>query len=597
MTYFLGFAASALVSLAAGAAVRRAAIRYGAVVPLRPDRWHTRPTPTFGGVAVMLGLLAALAVGLPLWTSDLPVTAAVLGVGAGLFAIGWYDDVRPFMALAKVVTSLAAAAFFVFSLIYILPGFPAGPASAVWLVLAILWFAGLDNAVNLLDNIDGLAAGVVAIAALGLAVTFSDALGPALVLVLTGLSGSLAGFLVWNRHPARLFMGNCGSLAIGGILAACSTVAVVRVGTWQAAAAAALILLTPIFDTAFVMLLRRMAGRSTTAGYIDHFSHRLVSAGSSERRAVLILYALSIAGAVAGYLLHTRGLGTWPVAAAVAVAAVILGLFLARVPAYSGQDFVALRRATFAPLLSDLTMRWHIGQVLLDVVLITVCYYTAYALRFEGRALTVFLQSYTVSLPLIVGAQIAALYGSGLYSRDWSTFGFHDFWPVVRGVGVGLALTILVITGIYKNTPEMELFSRGVWVIDAVLLTGAIILTRLSFRIISRVASHAGPKKRRVMIYGAGVRGQLLVREMLANPTWLRNPIGFIDDDSGKHGRRLMGVPVRGSVDSLPDALRNLSVDEVLLSSPSINGTIEARVRELCGQRDIPVRRLHLEIE
>jgi UDP-GlcNAc:undecaprenyl-phosphate GlcNAc-1-phosphate transferase len=596
MTYFLVFATSLLVSLVAGAVVRRVALHYGAVVPLRPDRWHRHPTPTFGGIALVLGIAAGLAVQRHLWIPEMRVAGMVLGVGAALFAIGWYDDVRPFTAIRKVVNSLAAAGFFVFVLSYATPSFGAGLAGAVLSLAAVLAFAGLDNAVNLLDNMDGLAAGLVAIAAAGLAVTFPDALGPALVAVLAALAGALVGFLAWNHAPARLFMGNCGSLAIGGLLAACAIVAAARTGTLQATAAAALILIAPIFDTSFVILLRRLARRSTTAGNVDHTSHRLVSAGSSERRAVLILYALGGAGSVAGFLLHTRGAYTWPVAVGVALAAIILGLYLARVPAYKGQDFAALQDAPFASMLSELMIRWHLGEVLLDLVLITVCYYTAYYIRFEEQMGT-FIWSFTASLPLIVGCQIAALYASGLYARAWSTFGFHDFWPVARGVGLGSMLAILVIAVTYKNTPEYVLFSRGVWLLEAFMLIAAIVLTRMSFRILGRVAAHSGSGKQRVLIYGAGARGQLLVREMLANPSWLRNPVAFIDDDHSKHGWHLLGVPVRASVDELSDVLKTLRVDEVLLSSPSINGTHEAQVREICGSRNIAVRRLHLELQ
>jgi UDP-GlcNAc:undecaprenyl-phosphate GlcNAc-1-phosphate transferase len=597
MTHFLVFAVSALVTWLAGAAVRQGAIHLGAVVPLRADRWHRHPTPTFGGIAVLIGLAAGMIIAPSAWTADAAFTAAVLGAGAALFAIGWYDDVRPFSAVAKIVNSLAAAAFFVFVLSRLLPALQVGPASVIAALIAILWFAGLDNAVNLLDNMDGLASGVAAIAAIGLALTFHAALGPGLVAVLVALAGALAGFLIWNRQPARLFMGNCGSLAIGGLLAGCSTVAVARTGSLEAAASVLLIFIAPVFDTGFVMLLRALAGRSTTAGNIDHISHRLVSAGCSERGAVGIIYALAAAGAAGGYLVHTGGLGTWPVGALVAVAAVMLGLYLGRVPAYSGQDFKAFKGAPFAPLFSDLTMRWHIGEVLLDLLLITVCYYSAYYLRFDGNDVNQFLWSYRASLPLMLGCQIAALYSSGLYSRAWATFGFHDFWPVARGVGLGSMAAVLMITWIYKNTPQMELFSRGVWVIEAVLLAAAIILTRLSFRIMRRVTDYSGTRKSRVIIYGAGVRGQLLVREMLANSEWERNPVGFLDDDPSKHGKRLLGVPVHGSVEDLADALRKYSAEEVLLSSPSINGTIEARVREICGGRDIPVRRLHLEIQ
>src|SRR5581483_5487519 len=99
MMMFLLFAASAIVSLATAAAVRRVAIRLGAVVPPRPDRWHRQATPTFGGLAVAA----------PFWISELRLVLPVMAAGLALFGIGWYDDVRPFSASAKIVNSLAAA--------------------------------------------------------------------------------------------------------------------------------------------------------------------------------------------------------------------------------------------------------------------------------------------------------------------------------------------------------------------------------------------------------------------------------------------------------------------------------------------------------
>ena len=575
---------SALVSFIAGALVRRAAIRAGAVVPPRPERWHRHPTPPFGGIGIAVGTFAGLLAGGGLAVAAWPVLAA----GAALFVAGWYDDTAPMSALAKMVSTLAVAAFFIFTL----SKTGASPWHAALVVLAIVWFAGLDNAINLLDNMDGLAAGVTAIAAASLAIVFHDELGPALALVLLSLTGALAGFLGWNRHPARLFMGNCGSLAIGGIVAACATTAVARAATPGAAAAAALILVVPIVDSSFVVLLRRLAGRSTTRGNIDHTSHRLVSAGFSEPAAVALLYVLGLAGAVTASIIKSGGGAAWPIAAAFAVAVLMMGLYLARVPAYAGQDFRALQNAPIAPLLADLTFRWHAGEVLLDLLLITTCYYAAYRIRFEGDALTVFLSSFRLSLPAILGCQLAALYGSGLYSRMWSTFGLHDLSTVLRGVASGVVLSVLAVTYFYK----FERFSRSVFIIDAVLLTIAIVATRSSFRVLGRIAARSSPQKKRVLIYGAGVRGQLLAREMLASDAWGRNPVAFVDDDGAKRARRMLGVPVRGAVTDLEVLIRRLGIEEVLISSPAINGLAEQRVRAVCGARGIEVRRLYLDI-
>jgi UDP-GlcNAc:undecaprenyl-phosphate/decaprenyl-phosphate GlcNAc-1-phosphate transferase len=581
LTTFLG---AAIVSLVVGAMVRRLAPRFGHIVLPRPDRWHRTPTPTLGGIGIFLGLLAGALIAGAITHESGPVLASA----SALFLIGWSDDRDPLSALAKMVASLAIAAFFVMTL----TGFVATPLQASLAVLAIIVFGGLGNAFNLLDNMDGLAASVSAIAALGLAATFRAELGPALVSVLVGLSGALAGFLWWNRHPARLFMGNCGSLTVGGVIAACATLAVVRAGTLDAVAAAVLIVIVPIFDCTFVVLLRRLAGRSTTTGNVDHTSHRLVGAGFSEPAAVLSLAALGLIGAGVGYALRHAGGSAWLIAAIFAVGVVLIALALARVPAYGGQDFRALQTAPFAPLLNDLTFRWHAGEVLLDLVLITICYYAAYRVRFAGDALANFLTSFSASLPLIVGCQLAALYVSGLYARMWSTFGLEDLWTVVRAVGMGAVLSVLSITYLYK----FERYSRSVFLIDAALLLAAILATRSSLRVFTRLAARTNPSRRRVAIYGAGTRGQLLAREFLATESWSRKPVVFVDDDAWKQGRRIVGVPVRGGLDQLGRIVRDFQVDEVVISSPAIDQAAEARVRAICQAPAARVCRLSLDI-
>jgi FlaA1/EpsC-like NDP-sugar epimerase len=110
------------------------------------------------------------------------------------------------------------------------------------------------------------------------------------------------------------------------------------------------------------------------------------------------------------------------------------------------------------------------------------------------------------------------------------------------------------------------------------------------------VAATRNKRSRRVLVYGAGAFGQLLVREMRANADWRMNPVAFIDDDPTKAHRWIGGVQVRGALEQLEGTLRRFSVDEVVLSSPAINGSVEHRIREVCAAMQLPVRRLHMEI-
>jgi UDP-GlcNAc:undecaprenyl-phosphate GlcNAc-1-phosphate transferase len=357
---------------------------------------------------------------------------------------------------------------------------------------------------------------------------------------------------------------------------------------------AGLILVVPLFDTGFVLVLRRLAGRRATKGGTDHVSHRLVSLGFSERSAVRILYLLGlVGGGTAWALVATRGVEPMvPFVATFGVLVILIGIYLARVSAYNAEDFIALQKSSFAPFLKDLAFRYHAGQVLLDLVLITVCYYVAYRLRFEGQRLDIFLTYFTATLPVVLACKLVSLYQSGLYQRSWETFGLRDLTVVLRGVGLGSLLSVVALYYLYRGVGQ----SRLVVVLDAFLLTAAVIATRVSFRTMNLVAATRSKRSRRVLVYGAGAFGQLLVREMRANPEWHMNPVAFIDDDPMKLHRWIVGVPVRGALDRFEETLRRYSVDEVVLSSPAINGPVEHRIREICTERHLKVRRLYMEI-
>ena len=508
-----------------------------------------------------------------------------------MFVVGVLDDRVQLSPLAKLVSSLIIGAY----LVFFLTRTPNAALPWTHTLIATIWFAGVCHAFNLLDNMDGLATGVALIAAAFTAWLVAPALGAPLVLLLVALCGALLGFLYWNRTPARLFMGDCGSLFIGATIAGASLVPVLHerdVFPWTSVLVV-LILVVPLFDTGFVLVLRRFAGRSATRGGTDHVSHRLVSLGFSERSAVRILYLLGIAGGATAWALVSQGVEqTFPLAALFGVVVTLVGIYLARVPAHNAEDFTALESSSFAPLLKDLTFRWHAGEVMLDLVLIVACYYFAFRLRFEGESLDHFLPYFTASLPVVIGCKLASLYGSGLYQRSWETFSLRDISVVLRGVLIGSALSVLAAAYFYR----LEGFSRVVFMLDGLLLTVAIIGTRASFRSMSLVVASRNKRSRRVLVYGAGAFGQMAVREMRANSQWGMNPVAFIDDDPMKTHRWIMGVPVRGALEQLEETMGRYSVDEVLLSSPLINGSTEYRIREVCVRLDRPVRRLHMSI-
>ena len=592
MIGLLSFVVGTVASLIVGGFVRRMGPAYGAVVPPRPDRWHSVPTPTMGGIAIAGATIAGVAVSVARLETDATWPAVALAALA-MFAVGLFDDRLQLSPVAKLVSSLAVGSFLVFALVGVEPE---GALPTSYTLVGILWFAGLCHAFNLLDNMDGLAAGVALIAAAFMAALLGPSLGLGSTMLLIALAGALTGFLYWNRPRARLFMGDCGSLFIGALLGGVSLVPVfhARIAFVSPAVLIVLLMVVPLFDTAFVLVLRRLAGRSATRGGTDHVSHRLVSLGFSERTAVRILWGLGVFGGLTAWtLVALSTVEPLVVVALFGVLVMLIGIYLARVPAYNAEDFKALQKSSFAPFLKDLAFRWHVGEVLLDLVLITACYYAAYRLRFDGEELASFLPYFTSSLPVVLGVKIAALYSSGLYRRSWETFGFRDLASVARGVGMGSLFTVAVAYYLYRGQGS----SRVVLVVDGLLLVMAIFATRASFRTMNLVASARNKRHRRVLVCGAGAYGRLLVREMRANPAWRMNPVGFVDDDPMKAHRWIVGVPVRGSIADLEQTVRRYSVDEIVLSSPSINGSAERHIREVCARLERPVRRFEMSIQ
>jgi UDP-GlcNAc:undecaprenyl-phosphate GlcNAc-1-phosphate transferase len=591
----LSFVVAAAASVALGAVVRRYAPVIGAVVPPRPDRWHSRPTPTMGGIAIAVGAAIGFATAAPRTelSGDSMAWAPVLVAAGAMFVVGIFDDRLQLSPLAKLVASLAIGSFLVFALAGV---DPEGALPWGYTLVGTVWFAGVCHAFNLLDNMDGLAAGVALIAAAFLAGLTADVIGPALTALLVATAGALLGFLYWNRPPARLFMGDSGSLFVGAVLAGASLVPAFHrrsdlVGT---AILVSLVLVVPLFDTGFVLVLRRLAGRRATRGGTDHVSHRLASLGFSSRSAVRILYLLGLAGGLVAWawVEFSAVEPMLPMVAMFGVLVILLGIYLARVPAYEAEDFLALQKSSFAPFLKDLAFRWHAGQVMLDLVLITVCYYAAYRVRFDVDALDNFLPYVTATLPIVLGCKMAGLYVSGLYRRSWETFGLRDLTAVIRGVAIGSLLSVAAVYYLYRG----EGTSRMAFALDGFLLTGAIVATRASFRSMNLLAATRNKRSRRVLVYGAGALGQMLVRELRANASWNMNPVAFLDDDPMKARRWIVGVPVRGGLSRLESAIREYGIDEVVLSSPSINGPVEHRIREICAALDRPVRRLYMEI-
>ena len=565
-------------------AVKALALQTGFVAVPKADRWHRTAIPLLGGLAIVGGTLGGVATSRPSGAS----VWVLLVCAIGLAGVGLVDDLRTLRPQSKLILQiLFASAMTAVGLQFQFTG-----VVPLDMLITLVWLVGITNAFNLLDNMDGLAAGIAAIvAAFRLAFFLAD--GDLEGAMLAGvLLGACLGFLLYNFNPASIFMGDTGSLFLGFMVAGLSLV-----GGWPYSRGTALVLvfpvlvvLVPIFDTTFVTVARILAGRPVSQGGRDHTSHRLVALGMSERQAVLVLYALAMLGGGIAWMSYRYGLSYGAVFAMLLVLATLLfGVFLGRLKVYPDDGE---QRSAFATLLVDFSYKRQVATVALDTVIIIVAYYSAYLLRFESAfqaEQTVFRQS----LPIVVAAQIAAFLVLGTHRGVWRYTGVSDLLRLGRACVLGTTVAVLGVLVLYR----FEGYSRAVFALHAVLLFVLVAASRTSFRALDETFGARRTGAAPVVVYGAGKGGVMVLRELSDNEALGWRVAAFVDDDRGKQGTRIQGVPVEGGVDRLEDILSSTRAEHLIVSSAKIPDSALHDVRARCRRAGVSVLRASLIFE
>jgi UDP-GlcNAc:undecaprenyl-phosphate/decaprenyl-phosphate GlcNAc-1-phosphate transferase len=571
--------------------VRVLARRWGFIARPKTDRWHKKPTAMMGGVAIWLAVVTTCVV-------LVPHTAAgwvILAAASFLFLVGFVDDWLHIKPYQKLIGQVIGAAIVV-NYGLVLPWTRSLPAN---MVITIFWLIGITNAINLLDNMDGLATGIAAIAAGFLTLNFITSGQTTEALMMGVFAAALLGFLIYNSNPASIFMGDSGSMFIGFFLASAALVNVPGGRTRSfvpVLVVPILVLFIPIFDTTFVTILRKLSGRAASQGGRDHTSHRLVALGLSEKRAVLMLYVLA---AVSGFLAILVRQMKPDVGLALllifTVGLTLLGVYLARARGYNEEDQVLVARDNplFA-FLVDFSYKRRIFEVLLDVVLIVLAYWSAYAIKFEPFSNSPAWKLFLRTLPVLVVVRLAAFLVFGVYRGIWRYTSMDDLMTFAKAVGAGSIVSMTIVLFKFR----FQGFSRAVFAIDALVMLLLLAGSRIAFRFFRKVIpAVSAANGRRVLIYGAGDAGELLLRELLNNRELRYAPVGFIDDDQNKHGKLIHGFRVFGGNGSLTRIIDEQQVEQVLISTPRISAERIAEIWSECDARNIELRRMSIRIE
>ncbi|MFN3329736.1 MAG: glycosyltransferase family 4 protein, partial [Pyrinomonadaceae bacterium] len=432
LSILLAFSLSAILTLL----TRNIARKYGLVAKPRADRWHKKPTAMYGGVPIFITVWLAYLLFVE-WNREISI---ILAGSSLLFLVGLIDDIFDIKPYQKLLGQIFGALFIIGNGILL----NWTESTLINSAVTFFWIIGITNAINLLDNMDGLAAGIAVIAATITLISLYEAGGYNDAVMISGFIGALLGFLIFNFNPASIFMGDAGSMFIGFFLSTSILLSQTAGRSRSIASVLAVPVLTlfvPIFDTTFVTILRKLSGKKISQGGRDHTSHKLVALGLSEKKAVLLLYGLA---AVAGILaIIVRNLEFTQSVALIATFTVILimaGIYLAKVKAYEETQEIQQQNAIFT-FLVDISYKRRIFEIFLDVFLISLAYYLANIIVFgpiesdEKRW-----EFFLMSLPVVIVLKLSAFLLLGVYRGIWRYTTLSDSITFAKAVVSGSVL-------------------------------------------------------------------------------------------------------------------------------------------------------------
>ena len=502
---------AALLSLALTPVARAVALRVGAVDLPSPRKIHYLPVPRMGGAAVVVSgtivLAGRYAYGAPpvnpQWASSNVNLGLILGLLPILVMSVW-DDLRPLGAWPKILAQSLGAA------IAISLGIVLGPTVHLFetpvsigvlaVPLSFLWLVGITNAFNIIDGLDGLSAGLAFISACTLVGVFVFAGRFDTALVAAVLAGALLGFLPYNLHPARVFLGDTGANAIGFLLG-CLTL---QGGSTLSAGLATLLPLVllgvPIADTVLSVcrrLLCRVQGDASARVFgadLNHIHHRLLALGLSHRTAVWLLHAVATALAVVALLslmLTGRNMGFLLV---VTLCAGYVGVRKLGYREFAIGPRRPVVRSSDAPVLTR-----PVFHALADLVLLTCSMVVAVWLRFDRWALTPDLWPLVYpALSVLAPVTVIVIGVEGMYRGSWRIDALSGVVRASRAVMESTLLSSLLAPLLYDTPPQISLF-----VVYALVMLAAVNGARLVPGMVARVPSRTLRARQSVLIYGS----------------------------------------------------------------------------------------------
>jgi UDP-GlcNAc:undecaprenyl-phosphate GlcNAc-1-phosphate transferase len=561
--------------------------KQGWKVSPRDDRWHKKPTALMGGVGIFIAFNIAFFAINKQFNWELHAAFCLM------FLVGLVDDLREVKPVIKMLSQIVCSFVLIFN------GLDFGGGLLGWagIPLTFIWVIGITNAINLLDNMDGLASGISGIVAVItgiLAVLKGDV---QLAIIAFSIAGSAIGFLFYNFKPAKIFMGDSGSLFLGFALAYLSVSIQGKLGS----SSGILVLLIPIslmaipiMDTTLVTIKRLSAGRRIDQGGKDHTSHRLVALGLSEKKAVLILYFISaIWGVLCILMFKTQINNLFLCILLLAIFSVVFSIILSKVKVYNDSEqklsYLRIKGKVMGDTLMFRFFLLH-KKLLIGICTDILIIYSAFLVA--TKAMDVSTENQEVILATFICVKISVFYITNLYYRMWR---YMEVLEVV-GYFITICIATIILAVILFIKDKADVYTSYFYLIDFLLTFIGIVFSRLLYRSVSELINRNRFSEKKVIIYGAGDSGYLLIKELLQNHRHELRPIGWIDDDISKHNMLLYGYKIFGGISQLSEICEKSKPDMILISTSAINKESEATIKTILASQSISLGRFSISL-
>jgi UDP-GlcNAc:undecaprenyl-phosphate GlcNAc-1-phosphate transferase len=531
-----------------------------------------------------------------------------------VFLLGFWDDLKPLKPGIKfgVQFLIAGIIYFAGFKISNITNPLGGEMLNVEIIdfpLTLIWIVGITNAFNLIDGLDGLASGVATIAAVSIFTVAALSGDIAMALLALVLAGALVGFLRYNFNPARIFLGDSGSLLIGFSLALMSIHSTTKITTGFALLFPLLVLMLPITDT-LVSMIRRMLGsilKEKDSGSHEsmahkihgmftpdksHIHHQLLSMGLSHRNTVLALYGISAFFALGAFAItQIDSFQESLVIAILFAAALIYGIRKLRY-----HEIEILNNGIFMPFYE----RWILSKAaylsIFDLCFIMISYSLSFLL--VQNILPSLAGNYVEigqTFVIIISAQMCIFWLSGLYKQKLALIGIGSILNIISVVGYSVFTSCLIL---YYRTEFPAINIVSFFIFNFYFLLTLTLGFRLAYQVLSYLFNKEKRSSNNVLIYGTGENGAMIMNRINNTPKNGLKVLGFLDDDPEMENKNFYGYPVLGGHWHLPKIIQHHNnIDSIYISEESLKPENLRRLSKIAYSNNIKIKQLKIRVE